>query len=315
VSAGQGRIGQARAMVANDVRRAYYGLKLMRELRSTIDEGKRHLDDAIKRVKEDLDQDKGSSTVTDLRRLQVQAAEVSSRRLETERGEKLALAALRAIIPGLKHFDIDDEPLEPPAAARRPIVDDQEQARRVRPEVRLLDAGVAARRAAIKKERATFFPDLLLVGKFAYAYTSSAEAPKNAYFNNPLNGISFGGGIALRLTWDYGLKTARLNRVRAELLETQALRRAALDGIDLEVEKARADLDEALQRVDATREGERVANQWLSAVSQKHSMGLAETKEFGDALGAFFQMRLRWLQAIYDTRIAEASLTKATGPE
>ncbi|MBI5480239.1 MAG: TolC family protein, partial [Deltaproteobacteria bacterium] len=315
VSAGHGRVGQARAQVEHEVRRAYFGLKLARELRSTIDEGKGHLDDAIKKVKEDLDQDQGSSTVTDLRRLQVLAAEVNARRFETDRGEAMALAALRALIPGLKHFDIDDAPLEAPPVAIRPAADYVEQARHRRPEVRLIDAGLAARRAAVKLQRATFFPDLLIVGRLSYAYTSSAETPQNAFFNNPLNGLGFGGGLALRLSWDYGIKAARLARARAELLETQALRRAALGGIELEVEKARADIDESRRRIDATHEGERVANQWLNAVSQKHSMGLAETKEFGDALSAFFQMRLRWLQALYDSRMAQASLIKATGTE
>jgi outer membrane protein TolC len=315
VSAGHGRMGLARAAVEHDVRRAYYGLKLARELRSTIDEGKKYVDDAIKKVKEDLDQDQGTSTVTDLRRLQILNAEVKARRFETDRGEAIAMAALRALIPGLKGFDIDEEPLEAPAASSRSVADFQDQARHHRAEVRLVDAGVAARRAALKLQQATFFPDVLVVGKLSYAYTSSAEAPSNAYFNNPLNGLGFGGGLALRLSWDYGIKTARLARARAELLETQALRRAALGGIDLEVEKAHAEIDEARKRIDATHEGERVANLWLKAVSEKHSMGLSETKELGDAVSAFFQMRLRWLQALYDARMAEASLIKATGAE
>jgi outer membrane protein TolC len=174
---------------------------------------------------------------------------------------------------------------------------------------------VAARRAALKLQKATFFPDILIVGRLSYAYTSSAETPQNAFFSNPLNGLGFGGGLAMRLTWDYGIKAARLDRARAELLETQALRRAALGGIDLEVERAHAEIDEAFKRIDAVHEGERVANQWLKAVSEKHSMGLAETKELGDAVGAFFQMRLRLLQALYDARIAQANLIKATGTE
>ena len=315
VSAEHGRAGLARAQVEQDVRRAYYGLKLARELRSTIDEGKGHLDDAIKKVKEDLDQDKGSSTVTDLRRLQVMNAEVNARRYETDRGEALALAALRALIPGLKNFDIDEEVLEAPTTAVRPVVDYMDRARQHRPEVHQIDAGVAARRAALKLTKASFFPDLVLVGRVSYAYTSSAEKPQNAFYNNPLNGLGFGAGLALRLTWDYGIKAARLSRARAELLETQALRRAALDGIDLEVERARTDMSEALNRIEVTQEGERVARQWLKAVSEKHSAGLSEAKEVGDALNAFFQMRLRWLQALYDSRIAEVNLMRATGAE
>jgi outer membrane protein TolC len=195
------------------------------------------------------------------------------------------------------------------------VADYLRRAHHLRPELRLIDAGLAARRAALDLQKASFYPDFLLVGRLSYAYTSSADTPQNAFFSNPLNGWGLGGGIAMRLSWDYGMKAARLTRARADLREAEALRRAALGGIDLEVEKARAELEEAVARVTVTRKGERVAEAWLTAVAHSHALGLAETRDFGDALGAFFQMRLRWLQALYDARAAEAALMKAAGTE
>jgi outer membrane protein TolC len=317
VSAGHGRIAQARAQVEIQLKQAYYGLKLARELTSTIEEGKEHVDKARKQIEEELDEGKGNATVTDLRRLQVISADIEARKLESERGAALALAAIRVLIPvGLpRDFDIDDEPLARPEAALKPLDEYQRLALSHRPEVKLLDAAVAARRAAVGVQKGTFYPDVLIVGSFSYAYTSSADTPQNSFFNNPLNGIGFGGGLALRLSWDYGLKLARLARVRAELAETGALRRQALGGIGLEVEKSRAELDEAQRRVDATHKGERAAMGWLNNVAQNLGMGLAETRDFSDALLAFFQMRLRYLQALYDAQIAHASLVKAAGAE
>ncbi|HEY3356938.1 MAG TPA: TolC family protein, partial [Polyangia bacterium] len=317
VTAGQGRLAQARAQVELQLKQAYYGLKLARELKGTIDEGKGHLDSAYKQIKEQLDEGKGAATVTDLRRLQVLLADVDSRRLEVLRGEALALAGLHALIPvGLpRDFDIDEEPLEGPPEAVKPLDDYLHVASMRRPEVKMLDAAVAARRAAIGVQKGTFYPDVLLVARFSYAYTSSADTPQNSFFSNPLNGLGFGGGLALRLSWDYGLKLARLSKARAELLETQALRRQALGGIDLEIAKARLELDEAQHRIDVTHKGERAAQAWLNAVAQNFGIGLAETRDFSDALMAFFQMRLRWLQALFDAQIAHASLIKAAGAE
>jgi outer membrane protein TolC len=42
-------------------------------------------------------------------------------------------------------------------------------------------------------------------------------------------------------------------------------------------------------------------------------VGLAETKDFSDALLAFFQSRMRHLQGLYDYNIAVASLTRVAG--
>jgi HAE1 family hydrophobic/amphiphilic exporter-1 len=317
VSAGEGKLGQARARLEEELRRAYHGLKLARELKATIEEGKEHLDKALRQTQEELREGKGAATVTDLRRLQVIVAEVDARRLEVVRGETLALAGLRVLVPvGLpRNFDIDEEPLDRPPEEVRPLDDYQDVARKHRPEVRLLDAAVAARQAALDLQAATFYPDLLLVARFSYAYTSSADVPQNVFYSNPLNGLGFGGGLALRLSWDYGLKVARLRRARAELAETGALRRQAVGGVLLEVEKARLELTEAQARVDTTRRGERAAQAWLTAVAQNFGIGLAETRDFSDALLAFFQMRLRWLQALYDAQIAHAALLKASGAE
>jgi outer membrane protein TolC len=42
-------------------------------------------------------------------------------------------------------------------------------------------------------------------------------------------------------------------------------------------------------------------------------VGLAETRDFSDALLAFFQARLRCLQGLYDYNIGVASLTRVAG--
>ena len=48
-------------------------------------------------------------------------------------------------------------------------------------------------------------------------------------------------------------------------------------------------------------------------MAQNFAVGLAETRDFSDALVAFFGMRTRYLQAVYDLDIALSSLARATG--
>jgi len=79
------------------------------------------------------------------------------------------------------------------------------------------------------------------------------------------------------------------------------------------VEKAYTEMREAEQRLKTVQKGEKAARQWIAAIMQNISVGLAETKDFSDALLAFFQARVRCLQGLYDHNIAVASLTRVSG--
>jgi outer membrane protein TolC len=86
----------ARADVELNVRKAYYGIKLARELIATLEEGSGYVDDGQKRIEGDLAKGVGNSTVTDKLRLRTVRAEVDARLLEAKRLEGLARAGLRA---------------------------------------------------------------------------------------------------------------------------------------------------------------------------------------------------------------------------
>ena len=59
--------------------------------------------------------------------------------------------------------------------------------------------------------------------------------------------------------------------------------------------------------------GEKAGRQWISAVAQNVAVGLSEARDFSDALLAFFQARIRYLQSIHDHNVAVATLSRATG--
>ena len=86
-----------------------------------------------------------------------------------------------------------------------------------------------------------------------------------------------------------------------------------MSGIMLEVRKAYGEVSEARQRVATMEKGQKAGKAWISAVAQNFAVGLAETRDFSDALIAFFGMRTRYLQAVYDLDIAMSSLARATG--
>jgi outer membrane protein, multidrug efflux system len=179
--------------------------------------------------------------------------------------------------------------------------------------VRTLDSAVKAKRALALLEHRKLYPDLVLIGQISFAYAPTIDSPQNAFANNPFNG--YGGGIAaaMRLPLDFGPKLARGDRTRAEADEIEARRLEALGGVGYEVSKAYLELSEAETRIGEVTKGEKAGKAWVAAVTQSFALGLADARDFSDALLQSFKMRTFALQAIYDLNVSVAALSRATG--
>jgi outer membrane protein TolC len=310
-----GRQAGARADIELNVRKAYWGLKLARELRSMLEEGEGYLDTAYKKIEKQLADGEGSATVTDKLRLKTVHTEIEVRLLEAKRLEEVARSGLRALLgfESLDELDVDDEDFEALQVPRRTLAYYEDQARLSRPEVRTLDYAVKAKWALADLEHRKLYPDLVLIGQLSFAYAPTIDSPQSAYANNPFNG--YGGGIAaaMRLPLDFGTKLARGARTRAEAQEIEGRRQEALGGVGFEVARAYLELSEAETRLTEVRTGEKAGKAWVAAVTQNFALGLADARDFSDALLQSFKMRTFALQAVYDLNISTASLSRATG--
>jgi outer membrane protein TolC len=298
-----------------NVRRAYWGAKVAREMVETVKEGIGYLDQAQKEVEKNLSTGTGTATVPDRLRLKVMRAEVDARTLEAERLQATALAGLRALLgpEAPNDLEVDADPLEAPEVPERPLTQYEEQARLSRPEVLALNHFVNSKRALADLERRKQYPDFVLIGTATYAYASSIDSPKNAFFSNPFNTAGVGLAAAVKVPLDLGVRNARSDRVRAEADEAVERRREALGGIAFEVDRAHADMIEAQKRLKLMQQGEKSGKAWITTVAQNFATGLAETKDFTDALLAFFNMRVKVLQATFDLNLAAANLSRAVG--
>lgn len=315
VHASRGREAGLAADLELNLKKAYWGAKLAREVMDTLNEGMGYLDEAQQQIEKELAAGTGGATVTDRLRLRTVRAEVEARLLESKRGGDLARSGLRALVgpEAPADLDVDAETLAAVDVPPRPLAYYEEQARLSRPEVRTLDHLVASKRALADFEWRKQYPDLVLVGTATLAYASSVDDPRNAFLSDPFNSRSAGLAAALRLPLDLGVKNARASRLRAEADEAAHRRRDALGGIAFEVQKAYAELVEAQARAKIVQKGEKAGKQWITTVAQNLAAGLAEAKDFADALVAFFQFRIRTLQAVHDVNLAAAALARATG--
>jgi len=305
----------ARADLELNVRKAYYGLKFARDVLDMLDEGSGYVDEAQQKLDKDLAKGTGNVSVTDKLRMRTVRAELDARILEAKRLQGIARESLRTMLgsEAPADLDVDDEEFEPPEVKERPVSYYEELARANRPEIRLLEYAVKAKSALADLERRREYPDLVIIATGTFAYAQTVDDPQNAYFNHYFNSRSAGLAAALRMQLDLGPKIARARKTEAEALEITHRRSEALGGILLEVRKSFAETTEAVSRVAAMDKGQKAGKAWISAVAQNFAVGLAEARDLSDALVAFFGMRTRYLQAVFDLHIARSALARATG--
>jgi outer membrane protein TolC len=305
----------ARADVEQNVRKAYWGMKLARDVLDMLDTGSGYVDEGQKKLEKDLEAGTGTASVSDKLRIRTVRAEVDARILEAKRGQGLARDGLRTLLglTSADDIDVDDDEFAPIDLQSHPVTYYEDLARYTRPEAKLLDYAVKAKSALADLERRKVYPDLVLVGTGVFARAQEVDDPKNGFLSHYFYSTSFGVAAALKMQLDIGPRLARASRVAAEADEMGYRRSEALGGIALEVRKAFGEVTEAGERVKAVQKGEKAAKSWISAVAQNFALGLAESRDLTDALLAYFNMRYRYLQAIFDYNVAVAALTRATG--
>ena len=295
-----------------DAARAYYGLKLAREMTAELEDGIAALEKARKQVAEQLAAGKGSVTVQDRLRLDTVMAEARIRLAESAEAEATALAAVRALA-GDPASDIDDAPLAADDAALAAEARYAERALAGRSELTALRHAAAGAESLADLERARFFPDLVLLGTFSLARAGGVDDPPSAFARDPFNTTSVGVAAGLRWTLEPFSQRGRLVTARARQGEAAAQLRAAGQAVRVDVARAHADAESARRQLEAAAEGEKSARGWVASVLQGEAIGIIESKELADAYVAWFALRARYLKAVHDWNLAVVRLRRAVG--
>jgi outer membrane protein TolC len=297
---------EAAGDVAVDAARAYWGLKLARELGYMLDDGIDTITEAQKKFDERKD-----ITIQDRQRVNVLLAEARAQRADAAQAEAHALAGLRALT-NMPDADIDDSEL---AAIERPLQSSAEVAEAARQRPQSLAAASGARAAAQLAElsAAYYYPDFALVGSALIARAQGVDDPPSVFANDPYN--RSGVGLVLGLQWQIEPWTvkARTDRARAEAHKMKAQSVLASLGATYDAEVAVSEARTAKSKVDATTDGEKAARAWLASVLQAEAVGTAEARDLADAYIAWFTMKARWSQAVFQWNVAIVRVGRATG--
>lgn len=306
LEAQQALADEAAGDLAVDAARAYWGLKLARELGYMLDDGIDEISKALAQI-ESNEKDAPEVSIQDRQRIAVLLAEAKVQRADAQLGERQALAGLRALT-NVPDADIDADEL---AAIDHPLPTAASGERR--PQALAARAGATAANELSEMAVAQYFPDLALVGSAVIARAQGAEDPPSAYANDPYNRTGAGLVLAMQWTLEPWNVKARADRARAEAAKAKAQSELAALGASYDAQTALADLTTAHAKVAAAKDGEKAARGWLASVLQAQAIGTGEAKDLADAYIAWFQMRARWAAAVVQWNVAVVRLGRASG--
>lgn len=254
----------------------------------------------------------------DIVRLEVGEIELAERMREARLIEAKALAALWAIAGSAapRGFDVAERYLEADAVEGGLADLDHYRALALknRPEAKLADAGVEARKTQEKLARMNFLPDLGAVVKLGYGYGNAASTEmRTLYYTGRLNFSTIYFGLAMSWDLDFHNDAFALRRAQANRREAEYKREAARRLLLLEVEEAYRgvlDAEQQLRFAELARD-----KSWKLVISEQTSgsIGASNFEDLRKALQKWAEFEFRRFEAIMKRNTALARLSRATG--
>lgn len=314
VSIGKQELKKQTNEIEYEVRRAYFTLLFARQIQSILSEGKDYLKEAQEKIEKDLESEEGESTMTDLLKVKAYSSQLESQLIEIKNVEEMAMSGLKFLI-GKDDIDIQNSTIETEEGNLKSLTYYLNEAKKMRPEFSILDSAVNVRKANLKLNKSHYYPDFVLVGNYTFAYANKVEDQQTPFANDPYN--QNGGGVALMMKYpfDFIPNYFRTDKAKAELREMEAQREAAKGAFLMEVENAYNKALSLHQKVEELKKGKKAAKGWIVATHQNYSAGVAELKDFTDALVTYFQLTSEYYKAIYEYNLALSSLRLATGSD
>lgn len=295
---------EAAGDAVSDAARAYWGLKLARELGGMLDDGIEQIDDA----KKHFDESK-SITIADRQRVAVLLAQAKAQRADAAQGEGQALAGLRAIT-GVADADIDDLEIAPVEHALPTTKDlGVEQ----RPQRLAAKSGATAAAELLAMARSYYYPDIALVGSALIAAAHGVDDPPGVFANDPYNRAGAGVVVGLQWTLEPWNVKARADRASAEARRMRSQAQLADLGARYDADTALTEATAAHAKLGASKEGEKAARTWLASVLQNEAIGTAESRDLVDAYVGWFTLRAQWATAVAAWNVAVIRLGRAAG--
>jgi len=309
---------QKRNDIVLKVNQLYYGILLAKDMRHLLKDAVGHMETEINRREEEREGgEQEPRNPVELARLKLYRFEILSRLAKLEKEDLLAQHALRIQmgLPRETEYEITERHLNPVEYELRDFDTYLNKSMKFRPESKLLEVGLRAKEAQYRLEKRKAAPNIGIGGLFEFGVTTNSIQGLQLTddFNDPFNFSRVGFGLRLDGTFNYKRYFAKVRQARAEYFKVAFNKRAADQGLELDIRGAYLTVVQNKKNMDNAREAMKTARQYVFLTKTNVDIGIGEKKDYSDALQAYLLSRGRYYSAIYDYNIAVATLEQKSG--
>ncbi|MBB4080009.1 outer membrane protein TolC [Lewinella aquimaris] len=292
--------------VRTQVTRSYFPVLLLSTNLEIIDRNIENLEKLLRETQAQYDA--GFVEQLDVDRLRLSLNNLMSSRSDVEQQRDNALRSLKFTLnyPEGQELRVSDDlaqlEFEVDAAALTSDVPYQQ-----RSEIRLLDQTIALQDLNIDLQKAAYLPRLDASAAAQYQYQGN-NFTDGFWAPTVVVGVS-----AVIPIYDFGGRSARLQRARLDKEKVVNQRDDVARSIDLEVRNARGTFNTARQRMQVTRENLDLAQRIYDTTQIKYREGVGSSIETVQAEQQLYEAQANYLNALYDTLVAKEDLYLALG--
>lgn len=300
------------------VKEAYYGLLLGRELKAFLLDIKDQLDKAIDKTQRQLDADAPGVDQVDLLKLQTYQGELGKYIADVDEGTNKAHYGLKVLV-GLEddkdELEIADEYLIPADVSIESFEMYRDSAMKGRIEFKQLKEGLMARENLVKAEYADYFPQVFVAVIYSLAGATNRDHLNNPYITDDFNHAY--GGAVLGFKWglDFGIRGGRVSEAKAEYMKLKMKEDYAESGVPFQVKEAYLQLVRSTEEMKSLTSAYQNAKQWVVTTTSNFDLGVGEGKDVADAVVAYARIRSDYFRSVFNQRMAIANLEHATGKD
>lgn len=297
------------------VKRAYYTLLISNDSIDILNDVDKKLQDAADKVEELLIKNADNVSETDRLKIRVFTADVRNRRLDADRGQRLARSALGELMGISGDWTLGPQELTAEESNQLKRDDIISAALRAKPELAQLDQVVKIKEGERKTIQADLFPTFFIAGKIDYAKTPGRTEISNPFVADDFNKLDFGAVLGLKQDLGLFRTFKKLEGIDADIERLKAQRDQLAIKIKLDAERSFEEAVSAQQAISINEDGFRAARSWLTSAALAFNLGTSETKDILESYAAYFKARVDLLKSIYTLNLALADLSQVTGVE
>jgi outer membrane protein TolC len=295
---------RARQQTTYGTTRAYHGVLLARAQLGVAEAAKGAAASHLKTAQNLVES--GLAVPSDVMRVKVRLEEIEEMRIRAAAGERVARAALEAVMGARPGSPYD---LAEPAGDDPPLPEVEEASRRAlasRPDLAAARSGASASGEGVRAASAGWKPQIGFMG----AYEINDGSLLGASGSNWAAMVTVGVNV-----FDGRLTASRVRQSREERERAESLVSGFESQVVMEVRQAHAELQGAFARREAARGAVAQAEEGLRIVRDRYENGMGTVTDLLDGETALTDARARLASAAYDCRNGAAALDLATGTQ